>query len=558
MSDKKSDFKKEDMDTSDTPSSLKPAVNVVTLQQKALTILIRPWSIVANTKPLVYQILDNRLLKIIHFGIDNLHVVIRYHERSEKMKANETKIEKVSHMKFMNERHNVNRSELMSKTDETIEQMQDIFPQKPLLLNQTAVRRMEFKECSPDYVPKEPLLEMNLPFVLPASIMLNVLTEFVNNSRHWLHTYKLDGIRLYWCFMTIGEQKLAIWCNRKGKCWIMPNKELNIPDDMYDGTVWDAELTLLKDGKTVAFTIHNSLSSCGKVCGQTTKIYRQDIAHHNVEIWNAKYPSSVPTPSNHPYFRPAYSVERWVRPDFVVRVKQFYGTRDYPFLLDRVMPFLDQHVDGVISETAEDSCLVKPKKYKLDHPPDFRIKLHKIDSQTNEGWYTLWTFHRKKPQVDIQWTEHGLLSIPKSCLPSGCSFQDMHNVVAEVLFQETKDKKSVSFKSFRDQEKLFPNEISTIRDTLANYRQAIMLHELLPKEMFVDGGYRVPNGAKVIEMRHKLGLSWGDFCAETFKIPLPDPIIHVPIAKSVLQKAWKDKVSPYSLNGMIYMQSRVS
>lgn len=200
--------------TPSTTSSTPSYTSSVASTAKPIVIMVRPWSICPGMPPLAYHILDNRLLQIIHLAIEDLHAVIRRNEKPEKMKLTETKLDKAIHRMFMHARFTTKRSALQPRHQAMIDQNLSIFPQKPLLLNQP-VRPLEFKVCSKDYVPKQPLMEANLPFTLPASILLHNLSEFVNHNRFWLWTYKLDGIRLYWIFMTVGEQKFAFWCNRK-------------------------------------------------------------------------------------------------------------------------------------------------------------------------------------------------------------------------------------------------------------------------------------------------------------------------------------------------------
>lgn len=274
------------------------------------------------------------------------------------------------------------------------------------------------------------------------------------------------------------------------------------------------------------------------------------------------------------FFRPAYSVERWVRSDFVVRVKQFYGTRDVAYLLDRVMPFIGQRIDGLIAETAEGSCLVKPKKYKNHHPIDLQARFQTIDQLTNEGIYSVWSFNGRTKKY-IEWKEHGFLAIPASKLPEVVSYQkvngkslpvpivtktsfhDINNKIVEVEIREQDEEKSLIFKTLRDSEKLFPNEIKTVHATVANYRQNIKLDELFPKELF-EKGYLQPASWKVIHMRTEQGLDWSDFRPDIASVVLADPVIVVPVSRFNLMKLWKTKCSAYSLEGTIYLQSRVS
>jgi hypothetical protein len=538
--------------TSTVPTTITTSPSFPNKHEKATVILVRPWRIIKDSSPIAYQILDNRLLNIIRFAYENLKIIIKYHEDPEKMKHTDNKVESATHMMLMKNYHTTVRSQVVPRSEHSIQQNLNVFSQQPLYLNQP-VRTMIFQECEPDYEPKK-LLETNLPFTLPISIGLRDLLDFVASNRFLLQTYKLDGIRLKWKWMTVGSQKLSIWCNRKCKSWILENRDYSIAEDIYQGTVWDGELTLLEDGKIVAYTIFDSLLSCGNVSGAKDKVFRLSVAHHNIEDWNRIAPSSVIPPI--PFNASAYSVERWIRPDLVVRVKRFYGFRDAAFLLDRVNPSVKQKLDGLIIENAEDSCLVPPKKYKLGHPIDFQIRLHRINESKNEGIYSVWSY-QKSPWAWIEWTEHGFLPITFQQLEGTQSFKERHNKITEVDIHENEQgQKWLTFKCFRDQEKTLPNEIRVVRATVAQYRQNIQWDELFPREMF-DQGYRIKNAADVIEARVKKKLGWTDADSEIQSISLPPPIIYTPISRQQLQKAWKTKCSPYSDENKVYMHSRI-
>jgi hypothetical protein len=526
---------------------------------KPLNIVVRPFQRTDKSSTIAWQILDNRLLKVVHAAIENLHALLKHNDNPSKIKAADMQMEKAFHRVIMNQKLLGKRLHIFERTNTTIDTMLNLFPQKPLFLQQKGLREMYFQPCLPTDPDPEDLLETNLPFVLPASISLHNLLEFIGLNREWMWTFKLDGIRLYMAFLTIGEQKLALWVNRKGKVWLLENVELGVPDDMYDGSVYDGELTLLQNGNTIAYTIHDCLSMCGKIIGHRPKVYRLNVAYHSMEKWNQLSPPNCPVTI--PFFRGAYMIERWVRPDFVIRIKQFYSVRDVAYLLDRVMPYVGQRMDGLIGETAEDSMFVKPKKFKLIQPIDLTARF--FSENENEGIYSVWAYDGLRKRY-VEWTDHGFLSISRSQLLSNWKFYDPspfgnspHEKVVEVDVVEKDDFKSLKFKTYRHQEKKYPNDIRIVRETIKNQRQAIRLDELFPPELFKQR-YKCPEAARVIEMRARLQLNWDQPSPTADLIPLPAPIYYAPSSSKDLQSAWKTKCSPYSIENAIYMQSRVS
>jgi hypothetical protein len=565
---------------------------------RRVKIKIKPWSIAPGLPPIAFQIVDDRLLQIIHSEIENLHVIIQYYNRPDRMRYADQKISKISHKMIIDQKWSTKRKSVDedSKIKENITALLNVFAQNPLYNEQSSSVDISFKVV--DKMPDKKLLETNLPFVLPESIMLHNLIDFVSSDRFRLWTFKLDGIRLYVEFKSVGNLKMIIWANRKGKSWTISNMDMDVPNDIYKGTVWDAELTLLADKKSVAITIHDCLMSCGIVCGQFPKPFRVSLAHQQIEVWNEQTPSKINHPE--PFFRPAYTIERWVKSDLVIRVKQWYSTRDVAFLLDRVMPYTRKKMDGLIGEAAEDSCLVKPKKYKRKGEVDLRLILvevidsdsksdntlivsatattrtdaatenlsnRKLPESKRQGIYNVLASQRfvtregKVKYREVIWTEHGQLIVDEKDLPklwngSSQNFECLHRKVCELCIHEENDKKWFSFKILRDTEKLYPNEWSTVQATILNYRQAIKLDEIFPKELFIKG-YRIPNAARVIELREKHKLNWHETHPEITAIPLPDPILHLPFSRKTMQKLWKEKCSQYSHENLIYMHSRV-
>lgn len=524
---------------------------------KPLIISVRMWisSLTKVSETIAYQVLDNRLLNVVFAAIENATSLLKHHEQPSQIKAMDMKIEKASHRMLMNQRLLTKRHHIHQKNELTIKSNLDLFPQKPLFLAQDGLREMQFQPCLP-FDPDPPdLLDVNLPFVLPASVMLHTLLEFRNLNRMWLWTFKLDGVRLYWVFMTIGKQKFLFWVNRKGKTWIRETDGLGVPDDMYEGTILDGELTLAKSGQFVAFTIHDCYYMCGKMIGQRPKPYRLNVAYHGLERWNDMSPSSfLPI---EPFFRPAYMIERWVASNLVVRVKQFYGERDVAYLLDRVMPYAGMKMDGLIAETSEDSMFVKPKKYKNIDPPDLQARIYHIDAVKQgklqhvvltslfprrlhrcclEAVYSVWAYDHMKKRF-VEWTEHGFLTITKAELPTGWTFETPHNRVLEIELIEKTDYKGLKFLRDRDAEKKLPNDIRIVRSIVKNCRDAIQLNELFPAELFVHG-HKIPEAAQVIELRTKLKLGWDEANPQSSSISLPAPIYHVPSSASELKKAW--------------------
>lgn len=435
-------------------------------------------------------------------------------------------------------------------------------------------------------------------FVMPATVQQSDKIDIMDHSRYSLWTYKQDGIRFYWKFLTLGSVPLSFLVNRKGDIiWIPTNP--NVPSSWYRGTIFDLEVVCHRSTSSIEFVIHDCYSSCGELCGQLPFAYRITIAQALVTRWSelktateselktltepessthaeselktsvksessttSSESTSFSSPSSSPLSNWAWSVRHRVNSWWTVSIKRSYSTADIAWLVDRTIPWLVKHaqlpVDGLIRMTAEDSMFVSPKKFKLDHPLDVQLELlPPLDDSNNHREFRMLIYDVHARRM-IPWTTFGstLTVTTDECPRSITSWSELHGSIAEVELLTTS--RSCRFLKTRANDKAQSNDSNTARDVVRQVTHPMTLVDMFPQLAFVNHGYHRPSQWNVLRARS--GKQWGDDSVSSSDDPqfqLPHPQFVVPCNLDQMRHQWKfQSTVTGSADHLLYLHER--